>query len=167
MSSFGLSAFQLSAFGLMLLLSSRGAPERASAAAAGWSRAESPTSAFEAANKLYKQGKHSEAAANYQKLIQAGRVSAALYFNLGNSFFKSGQIGRAIAAYRQAERITPRDPDLRANLRFARNQIQGPTLAVNSWQRWLRKLTLNEWTLLAAASLWLWFLLLAFLQWRP
>ena len=40
-------------------------------------------------------------------------------------------------------------------------------MTASSWQRWLRKLTLNEWTLLAAAALWLLFLLLAFLQWRP
>jgi len=35
------------------------------------------------------------------------------------------------------------------------------------WQIWLGKLTLNEWTLLAALAFWLWLLLLAGLQWRP
>jgi tetratricopeptide (TPR) repeat protein len=122
---------------------------------------------FDAANKLYEQGKFSEAAATYEKLLQSGERSAALYFNLGNAFFKAGQIGRAIAAYHQAESITPRDPDIRANLQFARNQTHGPTLSPNRWQVWLGKLTLNEWTLLAAASIWLWLLLLAGLQWRP
>ena len=99
--------------------------------------------------------------------MQSGQVSAALYFNLGNAWFKSGQIGRAIAAYRQAEQITPRDPDLRANLQFARNQTPSPTLPPSRWQRWLGRLTLNEWTVLAAVALWLWLLLLAILQWRP
>src|SRR5260370_28423453 len=167
MSSFGLSAFQLSAFGLLLLLSSRGAPERASAAAASWSSAENLTSAFEAANKLYEQGKHSEAAANYEKLIQAGQVSAALHFNLGNALFKSGQIGRAIAAYHQAEQLAPRDPDVRANLQFARNQAQGPSLSPSRWQHWLGKLSVNEWTLLSAGGLWLLLFLLAPGQCRP
>jgi len=131
------------------------------------SLAQSPSAAFDAANKLYDQGKYAEAAAAFEKLLPAAQASPAVYFNLGNAFFKSGQIGRAVAAYRQTERLTPRDPDLRANLRFARNQTQGPTLAADSWQRGLRKLTLNEWTLLASAALWLFFLLLAFLQWRP
>ena len=142
-------------FVLMLLLSS------------GWSRAENLTSAFEAANKLYEQGKHSEAAANYEKLIQTGWVSAALYFNLGNALFKSGQIGRAIAAYRQAEQLAPRDPDVRANLQFARNQAQGPTLSPSRWQRWRGRLSVNEWTLLAASGVWLLLFLLAAGQWRP
>jgi tetratricopeptide (TPR) repeat protein len=131
------------------------------------SRADLSASAFESANKLYEEGKFAEAAAAYESLVQSRQVSAALYFNLGNAWFKSGQIGRAIAAYRQAEQITPRDPDLRANLQFARNQTPAPTLSPSRWHRWLGRLTLNEWTVLAAVALWLWLLLLAILQWRP
>ena len=125
------------------------------------------SSAFDLANKLYEEGKFAEAASAYDTLAKSGQCSAALYFNLGNAYFKSGQIGRAIAAYRQAEQITPRDPDLRANLQFARNQTPSPTLLPTRWQRWLGRLTLNEWTLLAAGAVWLWLLLLAVLQWRP
>ena len=128
------------------------------------SRAEIPITAFESANKLYEQGKFAEAASAYASLLQSNQASAALYFNLGNAFFKSGQIGRAIAAYRYAGRVTPRDPDVRANLQFARNQRQGPTLSPNRWQRWLGRLTLNEWTLLAAVAVWLWLLLLTILR---
>jgi len=131
------------------------------------SRAELPAAAFDSANKLYEEGKFADAASAYEKLAQSGQTSAALYFNLGNAFFKSGQMGRAIAAYRQAGQITPRDPDVRANLQFARNQIPGPTLSPSRWQRWLGRLTLNEWTLLAAGAVWLWLLLLAVLQWWP
>ena len=130
-------------------------------------RAEISASSFEAANKLYEEGKYSDAATAYAKLLQGGQTSAALYFNLGNAFFKSGQIGRAVAAYRLAAQLTPRDPDVRANLQFARSQTQGPTLSPNRWQRSLGHLTLNEWTLLAACAVWLWLLLLAVLQWRP
>ena len=130
-------------------------------------RAEISAPGFESANKLYEEGKYTEAATAYATLLQTGQTSAALYFNLGNAFFKSGQIGRAIAAYRLASQITPRDPDVRANLQFARNQAQGPTMPPNRWQRWLGRLTLNEWTVLAAVAVWLWLLLLTVRQWRP
>lgn len=126
-----------------------------------------PSSAFDAANKLYYGGKFSEAVAAYENILYSGQKSVALYYNLGNAYFKYGQIGKAIAVYREAEKITPRDPDIRANLQFARNQIQGPTLALGHGQRALGKLTLNEWTLLAAAALWLCFLILALREWRP
>lgn len=140
---------------LLLTLSARGA------------QTDNPIAAFEAANQLYEKGNYTNAAAAYEKLLQAGHVSASVHFNLGNAFCKSGQVGRAIAAYRQAERITPRDPDLRANLQFTRNQTQGPTQSISRWQSWFGELSLNEWTLLAAAGLWLWLLFLAALQWRP
>lgn len=131
-------------------------------------RAENAFSAFDAANKLYAEGKFSQAAAGYQKLLQSGKESEAIYFNLGNALFKDGKIGRAISAYQEAERMAPRDPDVRANLQFSRNQVQGPTLgAPDRWERWLGRLSLNEWTWLAAASVWAWLLLLTLSQWRP
>src|SRR5258705_237395 len=92
---------------------------------------------FAVANKLYYENKFGDAAVAYERLIQSGRASAAVYFNLGNAWFKSGQLGRAIAAYRRAESLTPRDPDVRANLQFARNQAQGPTFIPNRWQLWV------------------------------
>jgi tetratricopeptide (TPR) repeat protein len=116
---------------------------------------------FDAANKLYEQSKYPEAAAAYQKIIEAGQPSAAVYFNLGNAYFKVGQLGRAVAAYRQAEGLAPRDPDVRANIQFARDQAQGPTLTASRWTRLFGRLSLNEWTLLAAAAVWVWLLLLA------
>ena len=129
--------------------------------------AEPTTAAFDGANKLYEQGKFGEAAASYEKLLQSGQASEAIYFNWGNALFKAGHIGRAIAAYQQAQRIAPRDPDIRANLQFARNQVQGPTFLPERLSRLLGKLNLNEWTCLAAGAIWLWFTLLILGQWRP
>ena len=129
--------------------------------------AEAPAAAFDAANKLYEQGNYKQAAEAYKLLVQKAQVSAPLYFNWGNALFKAGQIGQAINAYQHAEALAPRDPDIRANLQFARNKVQAPTLLPERTQRWLGKLTLTEWTWLAAASLWVWLLLLAAMQWRP
>jgi tetratricopeptide (TPR) repeat protein len=109
---------------------------------------------FDAANKLYAQSKFVEATAEYNKLVQAGSVSPALYFNLGNAFFKSGQIGRAIGAYRQAEEMSPRDPDVRANLQFARNLVPGPKLGAGRIQRWLGTLSTTEWVALSTVAVW-------------
>jgi hypothetical protein len=133
----------------------------------GMASAEGTVADFDAANKLYEQGKFTEAAAAYQHLLQSGRTSPAVHFNLGNAYFRNGQMGQAIAAYRQAELMTPRDPDVRANLQFARNQIQGPTISTPGWQRWLKELSLNEWAYMAAASLWVWLGVLTIVQWRP
>ena len=123
--------------------------------------------AFDAANQLYDVGKYTEAAARYEAILRSGQTSSALYFNLGNAWFKAGGLGRAIAAYRRAEQLEPRDPDLRANLRFARNQVQGSTLLPGPAQRFLGRLSLGEWTCAAAGSVWVFFALLTAGQLRP
>lgn len=123
---------------------------------------------FDGGNKLFAQGKYTEAANTYDKIIADGSVSTALYFNLGNAEFKAGQLGRAIAAYRRAEQLSPRDPDVQGNLGFARNQVSASDAPhKNILQRALGKLTLNEWTTLAAVTVWAWLILLALREWQP
>ncbi len=117
--------------------------------------------AFDAANKMYEQGKFQDAALKYEELVRAGAASPAVYFNLGNAWFKAGQVGRAIAAYRQAQRLAPRDPNVRFNLQFVRKQVTGTELSPEPlWKQWLANLTLNEWTIAATAAFWILFILL-------
>ncbi len=52
-------------------------------------RAQDASSAFDAANKLYEQGKFRYAAEAYEKVLPESFASAALYFNEGNAWFKS------------------------------------------------------------------------------
>ena len=125
-------------------------------------------SGFGQANKLYEEGRYPEAAAAYDQLLQGGIGSVALYYNRGNALLKMGQLGRAIASYRLAQRLAPRDPEVRSNLQFARTQARGGSpYAADRWERWLSLLSLNEWALLGAASLWSLFGGLALLQARP
>jgi tetratricopeptide (TPR) repeat protein len=125
------------------------------------------TADFSAANKLYAEGKFADAAAGYEKIMATGAQSPALLFNFANAEFKAGHLGKAIAAYRRTGQWSPRDDEIRANLAFVRNQVQGATVREGRWQSWLGALSLNEWTLLAAGAFWLVFLLLAAGQIRP
>jgi tetratricopeptide (TPR) repeat protein len=122
---------------------------------------------FSAANRLYADGKFADAANAYEKILASGQTSPNLLFNYGNAEFKSGNLGRAIAAYHRAGLLAPRDSEIRANLEFARNQVQGATLRGSRWENSLGALTLNEWTFLAAAAFWITFALLAAAQIRP
>ena len=121
---------------------------------------------FEEANRLYETGRFAEAAALYRVAATNG-VSATLLFNLGNAHFKAGQLGQAMAAYQRSLRLDPRNPETRANLRFAREQAntQPPPLSLR--QRWMRRLSIGEWTALAAGALTLLLLLLTARQLKP
>ncbi|PAW76391.1 MAG: hypothetical protein B9S33_20890 [Pedosphaera sp. Tous-C6FEB] len=118
-----------------------------------------PAAEFDAANKLYEQGKFPDATAAYERLLTNG-PTAALHFNLGNSRFKRGQPGKAIFHYHHALRLAPRDPDIHGNLHFARRSL-GATVDESLGRQLLRKLTGDEWAWVAGGALGLWFLLLA------
>src|SRR5271154_3588116 len=125
------------------------------------------TADFSAANKLYAEGKFFDSANAYEKILASGATSPNLLFNYGNAEFKSGNLGKAIAAFRRAGLLAPRDSEIRANLAFVRNQVQGATVHESFWQNWFGNLSLNEWTVFTAIAFWLTFLLLAAKQLRP
>ena len=93
----------------------------ASALAAG---GEGPSALFIRANGLYGDGKYAEAAAVYEQILAQGIESGAVQYNLGNAYLKTGDIGRAVLAYERARRLVPGDPDLAANLGFARESAR-------------------------------------------
>ena len=131
-------------------------------------RAQDMSSSFDAANKLYNEGKFAEAAAAYNQLLASGNCSEALYFNRGNAYFKQGQTGRAVASYLQAQRLAPRDLAVRTNLQFARVRARGGLpYQLDRWHGFFGKLSLNEWAGALAVAFWLLFIFLAILQWRP
>src|SRR5689334_10723423 len=123
----------------------------AGAALAGNSWGADGLAGFEAANRMYEEGKFTNAVSAYDQLLQGGNASAAVYFNRGNAEFKLGRLGKAIASYRQAQLLAPRDADLRANLQLARTRARGGIpFHEERWRDWLLSLSLNEWTLLTA-----------------
>lgn len=124
-------------------------------------------SLFEQANSAYEKGRFREAAAAYQNILGSGKASAPLLFNLGNAWFKAGETGRAVAAYREALRLAPRDPDIAANLQFARATAGGVTLKESRLQQALGKLSLNEWSWSTAAAFWLLLFAVAARAFRP
>lgn len=124
--------------------------------------------AFAQANRQYEEGQYRQAARTYQDLLEKNGASAPLLFNLGNAWLKGGQLGRARVCYLLALELSPRDRDIRANLRFLRQTLGADP--VNWRQRWathLRWFNLNEWTLAALVLLWTWLGLLAAKHFQP
>lgn len=129
--------------------------------------AETPLEQFNAANRLYEQGKFGEAARIYESLAATRQVSPELLFNLGSARLKNGELGPAIAAFLSAERLAPRDPDIQKNLQFARTSAGVPFSPVALWRRVFRMLAVNEWAVLASVAVWTLLILLALPQFLP
>lgn len=61
------------------------------------------------------------ALSGFESLVKSGRRNGHLYYNIGNTHMRLGEIGPSIANYLRAERLLPGDPDIRRNLAFARS----------------------------------------------
>ncbi|MBI4430935.1 MAG: tetratricopeptide repeat protein [Candidatus Omnitrophica bacterium] len=80
--------------------------------------------AFFEANKLYSNGEYAKAAERYEDILKGGVESGHLHYNLGNTYFKLGKKGKALAAYERAKKLIPGDEDLFANIRFVTSLLE-------------------------------------------
>lgn len=106
------------------------------------------------ANMMYSEGRYSEAAVAYEELL-AGGASAELYYNLGNAYFKSGELAKSILNYERSLRIRPYWKDARYNLQFAQSRIidnieDKDSFFISKWLKDMRDLLpKGVWTLLS------------------
>jgi len=75
--------------------------------------------AFLKANEAYVNSDYMSAVSYYENIISSGIINGDIFYNLGNSYLKTGETGKAILNYRKAELFIPRDEDLQANLKYA------------------------------------------------
>lgn len=78
---------------------------------------------LEEAMAQYDKGNFQGAADGFRSLLSKNPDQGHLYYNLGNSYFRLGQKGQAMAAYLEARRLLPRDPDIKANLKFTLDSV--------------------------------------------
>lgn len=77
---------------------------------------------FQEGINAFQQQKWDEAKGKFAQLLSQERWRFAALYNLGNIAMRQGHPGEALAFYKQAQKLNPRDGDLRHNLAFASNQ---------------------------------------------
>jgi tetratricopeptide (TPR) repeat protein len=85
-----------------------------------------PERAFYRANLYYEAGNYTGAIEKDESILDKGLKSGNLYYNLGNAYFKNGELGKAILNYERARRLMPRDSDLLSNYRHAKSLMKRP-----------------------------------------
>ena len=77
---------------------------------------------------LFEQGTSRYAKEQYQQAIDSWKLiektkneSAALYYNLGNAYYKLNKVAPSIYYYEKALQLAPNDADIKTNLGFAQN----------------------------------------------
>lgn len=80
------------------------------------------TTLFADANAQYAEGNYAEAATQYEQILQE-QPTPEVYYNLGNAYFKQGELAQSILAYERALRLKPSFKDAKHNLQFAQSRI--------------------------------------------
>ena len=110
-----------------------------------------PDSLWKAGVEAYSASQWRQAVSDWSDLAATGLRSKELYYNMGNAYFKAGEIAPAILNYERALRLDPSDSDVRYNLEFARAQTQDridevPEFILKTWTRKLSYLlSSNAW----------------------
>lgn len=84
-------------------------------------------SKFVAGNLAYQGGDYDRAVTEYESVLRSGLESGALYYNLGNAYFKKHKLGKAVLNYERARQFLPRDGDVNFNYLYALSQARTPS----------------------------------------
>ena len=110
------------------------------------------------ADSAYTQGNYQQAISDYEDLLKQG-VSADIYYNLGNAYYRMDDMTRAVLNYERALLLAPGDRDIRFNLQMARSKtidkiIPETELFFVTWYRSLvNQMSVDQWARVALISL--------------
>lgn len=110
------------------------------------------------ADSTYAQEHYQKAAQQYEQLLKKG-VSAELYYNLGNCYYRMDNITLAVLNYERALLLSPGDKDIRFNLQMARSKtidkiVPESEMFFVTWYRSLVNLmSVDAWARMALISL--------------
>ncbi len=123
---------------------------------------------FRQGNQYFQKGDYQKAVQTYRKILDEGYESGALYYNLGNAYFKMGRLGQARLFYERAKRFMPDDEALNENLKLLQRRLvdkipKPPKFFLTVWwQTFLGLFSLTLLTYLVVVFFWLFLLTWAF-----
>jgi tetratricopeptide (TPR) repeat protein len=121
---------------------------------------------MQTANNAYNEGLYDSAINVYHQVEEMNLESSALYYNMGNAYFKSNDIASAILYYEKAKKLDPNNEDIEYNLNIANSMIvdkieRVPELFLKKWWTYFYNMfNADTWTALSLAS---WFILIFFI----
>ena len=108
---------------------------------------------FKEANKYYSTANYELAKNGYLALLNEGHYSTELYYNLGNTYFKLGELAPSILYYEKAKKLNPLGEYIHHNLEFAcqmtvdKNENSGAEVLSAWWGTLVKFQPLNRWAL--------------------
>jgi tetratricopeptide (TPR) repeat protein len=121
--------------------------------------AAAPYYLVDSANAAYAKGNYARAMNFYSEFIDRGYETPSVYYNLGNCYYRTNDIAKAILYYEKAKRLAPNDADVLFNLQIA-NQKTTDKIApetrlflVNWWDNFINTTTEKGWAMICIVFL--------------
>ena len=99
---------------------------------------QNPEQLADEAAKAYNSMHFDQAIKLYGKIIDNGYESAALYYNLGNAYFRNDENAQAVLYYEKALKLSPNNSDIRHNIEVVNNRLTDKVETVPElfYKRW-------------------------------
>lgn len=120
-----------------------------------------PNSLFEKGNTFYNKGDYQNAMESYLGIIENGYHSSEVYYNLGNTNYKIGNVAETNYYFEKAKMLSPNDEMIINNLEFAKNMTMDsietlPQTQINLFfNDLLAFMTTDNWSMLTMLTLWI------------
>jgi tetratricopeptide (TPR) repeat protein len=85
------------------------------------------------AHELYDKGDFNGALGQYQQFIKENGESAEIFYNLGNIYYRQGELGKSLFYFYRASEFLPRDPDVKFNLNYLMKQTKDQIGVTNTF----------------------------------
>lgn len=118
-------------------------------------RAEDVRALMDSAAVYYDQAEYHLSIEKYHEVRGRGYNSAELQYNLGNAYFKKGELAESILHYERARLLAPNDADIAFNLKLAQQHVTDQVEAVKEvfLKVWIEKMqhwwTSKTWVLIS------------------
>src|SRR5438045_512000 len=109
---------------------------------------------FVSGNTAYSEARFQIAVDRYEAVIRGGNWQANVFYNLGNSYYRLGNFGKAILNYERAVALDPHHPEADANLRLARDEARALELRKDWIERYASIATVKQYSIAASVAFW-------------
>ncbi len=124
-------------------------------------QAQNHKQAITEANEAYQKGDFQKASQVYEQILTGGYHSPTLYYNLGNAYFRTNQLGKSLLNFERALLLAPNDADIKHNIRVANQKVRERPEAVSDfflerwWNNWRQMFSATTWGSIGLTFLWL------------
>jgi hypothetical protein len=89
-----------------------------------------PKQLLQAGHNAYHDKDYETAISRYEAIREKGYESLALYYNLGNAYYRSGNLPMAVLHYERALKLDPGSEPVKANLEVVREQLEAANIQI-------------------------------------